>query len=297
MVIDQLAIRFPSPPHRPGNYHPYLYLTHHPASPIRSLGYRAAMIWLRAEAASSSHHRTITPPIILSPSHTQISRHGPGAQRLMTRVRNDCAHARTARLMEAEARMSREAWQYRVCFLLVAAYGEAEGRDADEFIQELHEIVLHNNDASESSKPSWGKIVYIRDLVDFDVTMSTSRGSSAQFINALKQLKRHSDPDEQRLRDRSPTKYYGRPPAQELALLCGRMFLEESDKIEKYVGGLPDMIHGSVVASKPKTMQDAVEIITELMDKKFRTFSECQTESKWKFEDTSRNTQNQQQQQ
>ncbi|GJU37592.1 putative reverse transcriptase domain-containing protein [Tanacetum coccineum] len=44
---------------------------------------------------------------------------------------------------------------------------------------------------------------------------------------------------------------------QELALLCGRMFLKESDKIEKYVGGLPDMIHGSVVASKPKTMQDA----------------------------------------
>ncbi|GKE90031.1 reverse transcriptase domain-containing protein, partial [Tanacetum coccineum] len=29
---------------------------------------------------------------------------------------------------------------------------------------------------------------------------------------------------------------------QELALMCARMFLEESDKIEKYVGGLPDMI-------------------------------------------------------
>ncbi|GJZ80656.1 putative reverse transcriptase domain-containing protein, partial [Tanacetum coccineum] len=65
---------------------------------------------------------------------------------------------------------------------------------------------------------------------------------------------------------------------QELALLCRRMFPEESDKIEKYVGGLPDMIHGSVVASKSKTMQDA-------------------TESKMKFEGTSRNTQNQQQQQ
>nr|GEX92391.1 retrovirus-related Pol polyprotein from transposon 17.6 [Tanacetum cinerariifolium] len=55
---------------------------------------------------------------------------------------------------------------------------------------------------------------------------------------------------------------------QELALLCGRMFYEEADKIEKYVGGLPDMIHGSVVASKPKTMQEAIEIATELMDKK-----------------------------
>nr|GFC36256.1 hypothetical protein [Tanacetum cinerariifolium] len=43
---------------------------------------------------------------------------------------------------------------------------------------------------------------------------------------------------------------------QELALLCRRMFSEESNKIEKYVGGLPDMIHGSVVASKPKTMQE-----------------------------------------
>nr|GFC05276.1 hypothetical protein [Tanacetum cinerariifolium] len=47
---------------------------------------------------------------------------------------------------------------------------------------------------------------------------------------------------------------------QELALLCGRMFFEESDKIEKYVGGLPDMIHGSVVASKPKTMQEAIKL-------------------------------------
>nr|GEW50612.1 hypothetical protein [Tanacetum cinerariifolium] len=55
---------------------------------------------------------------------------------------------------------------------------------------------------------------------------------------------------------------------QELALLCGRMFSEEADKIEKYVGGLPDMIYGSVVASKPKTMQEAIKIATELMDKK-----------------------------
>ncbi|GJY07282.1 reverse transcriptase domain-containing protein, partial [Tanacetum coccineum] len=61
---------------------------------------------------------------------------------------------------------------------------------------------------------------------------------------------------------------------QELALLCVRMFSEESDKIEKYVGGLPDMIHGSVMASRPKTMQDAIEMATELMDKKISTLAE-----------------------
>nr|GFA55570.1 hypothetical protein [Tanacetum cinerariifolium] len=75
-----------------------------------------------------------------------------------------------------------------------------------------------------------------------------------------------------------------------------RMFSEESDKIKKYIRGLPDMIHGSVVASKPKTMQEAVEITTELMDKKILTFAERETGSKRKFENTSRNTQNQQQQ-
>ncbi|GKC26815.1 putative reverse transcriptase domain-containing protein [Tanacetum coccineum] len=60
------------------------------------------------------------------------------------------------------------------------------------------------------------------------------------------------------------------------------MFLEESDKIEKYVGGLPDMIHRCVVASKPKTMQEAVEIATELMDKKIYTFADHQIENKRK---------------
>nr|GEX00816.1 putative reverse transcriptase domain-containing protein [Tanacetum cinerariifolium] len=43
---------------------------------------------------------------------------------------------------------------------------------------------------------------------------------------------------------------------QELALLCVRMFPEESDKIERYVGGLPEVIHESVVASRLKTMQE-----------------------------------------
>ncbi|GKE85783.1 hypothetical protein Tco_1559525 [Tanacetum coccineum] len=72
---------------------------------------------------------------------------------------------------------------------------------------------------------------------------------------------------------------------QELALMCARMFPEESDKIEKYVSGLPDMIHISVMASKPKTMQDAIEFPTELVDKKIHTFAEQQSENKRKQDD------------
>ncbi|GJR97522.1 hypothetical protein Tco_0269696, partial [Tanacetum coccineum] len=57
-----------------------------------------------------------------------------------------------------------------------------------------------------------------------------------------------------------------------------RIFPEESNEVEKYVGGLPDMIQGSVMASKRKIMQDAIEIANDLMDQKIRTFSERQAE-------------------
>ncbi|GJU12570.1 putative reverse transcriptase domain-containing protein [Tanacetum coccineum] len=79
---------------------------------------------------------------------------------------------------------------------------------------------------------------------------------------------------------------------QELELTCARMFPEELDKIEKYVDGLPDMIHRSVMASKPKTMQDAIEFATELMDKKIRTFAERQSENKRKQDDNQQQQQN-----
>ncbi|GJS04177.1 putative reverse transcriptase domain-containing protein [Tanacetum coccineum] len=82
---------------------------------------------------------------------------------------------------------------------------------------------------------------------------------------------------------------------QELALMCSRMFPEESDEVKKYVGGLPDMIQGSVMASKPKKMQDAIEFATKLMDQKICTFAGRQAENKRKLDDTSRNNQNQQQ--
>nr|GEZ35129.1 putative reverse transcriptase domain-containing protein [Tanacetum cinerariifolium] len=77
----------------------------------------------------------------------------------------------------------------------------------------------------------------------------------------------------------------------ELALMCERMFPEEAAKVERYIGGLSDMIHGSVKASKPQSMQEAIEFATEMMDKKMLTHAE----HKRKFDDPSRKNQHQQQ--
>nr|GEV52178.1 reverse transcriptase domain-containing protein [Tanacetum cinerariifolium] len=70
---------------------------------------------------------------------------------------------------------------------------------------------------------------------------------------------------------------------QVLTLMCSRMFPEESNEVEKYVGGLSDMIQGSVTTFKPKTMQDAIEFATELMDQKIRSLADRQAKTKGNF--------------
>nr|GEV53779.1 hypothetical protein [Tanacetum cinerariifolium] len=81
---------------------------------------------------------------------------------------------------------------------------------------------------------------------------------------------------------------------QELTLLCGRMFLEESDEIERYVGGLPEMIRGNVMSYELKSMQKAIEFANDQMDKNLHGISDRQAKNKRKFDHTSRNQQNQQ---
>nr|GFD05334.1 reverse transcriptase domain-containing protein [Tanacetum cinerariifolium] len=77
--------------------------------------------------------------------------------------------------------------------------------------------------------------------------------------------------------------------------MCEIMLLKEAEKIERYIGALLDMIHGSVKASKPQSMQEAIVFATEMMDKKMLTHAERQAEHKRKLDDTSRNNQHQQQ--
>ncbi|GJR07029.1 putative reverse transcriptase domain-containing protein [Tanacetum coccineum] len=84
------------------------------------------------------------------------------------------------------------------------------------------------------------------------------------------------------LKKKITDKYCLRTEIKKLKVELWELKVKESDKIKKYVGGLPDMIHGSVVTSKPKTMQEATEMAIEVMDKRIRTFDDRQTEDKRK---------------
>ncbi|GJT58155.1 reverse transcriptase domain-containing protein [Tanacetum coccineum] len=97
------------------------------------------------------------------------------------------------------------------------------------------------------------------------------------------------------LKKKMTNKYCPRTEIKKLEDKLWNLKVKESDKIKRYVDGLPDVIHGSVVASKPKTMQEAIEIASELIDKKIRTFSKCQTENKRKQDDNQQQQQNKRQ--
>nr|GFC35692.1 reverse transcriptase domain-containing protein [Tanacetum cinerariifolium] len=51
---------------------------------------------------------------------------------------------------------------------------------------------------------------------------------------------------------------------QELTLICTKFVADETEKIDKYVSRHPDNIYGSVKASKPKTLDETIELANDL---------------------------------
>ncbi|GJX85435.1 putative reverse transcriptase domain-containing protein [Tanacetum coccineum] len=83
---------------------------------------------------------------------------------------------------------------------------------------------------------------------------------------------------------------------QELTLICTKFVANETEKIDKYISGLPNNIYGSVKSSRPKTLDESIELANEFMDQKLRTYAERQTDNKRKAGDSSRNNHGHQQQ-
>nr|GFA36062.1 hypothetical protein [Tanacetum cinerariifolium] len=82
---------------------------------------------------------------------------------------------------------------------------------------------------------------------------------------------------------------------QELTLICTKFVANENEKIDKYISGLPDNIYGNVKSSKPRTLDETIELMNDLMDQKLCIYAE-RADNKRKTDDTSRNNHGHQQQ-
>ncbi|GKB16993.1 reverse transcriptase domain-containing protein [Tanacetum coccineum] len=81
---------------------------------------------------------------------------------------------------------------------------------------------------------------------------------------------------------------------QELTMMCTKMVLEEEDRVEKFIGGLPDNIQGNVIAAEPTRLQDAVRIANNLMDQKLKGYAVKNAENKRRLKANQRDNRSQQ---
>nr|GEV60478.1 putative reverse transcriptase domain-containing protein [Tanacetum cinerariifolium] len=49
---------------------------------------------------------------------------------------------------------------------------------------------------------------------------------------------------------------------KELALMCTKFLADETEKVDTYIIGLPDNIHGNVMSARPKTLDETIEAYT-----------------------------------
>nr|GFC05579.1 reverse transcriptase domain-containing protein [Tanacetum cinerariifolium] len=82
---------------------------------------------------------------------------------------------------------------------------------------------------------------------------------------------------------------------QELTLICIKFVANETEKMDKYIGELPENIYRSVKASKPKMLDETIKLANDLMNQKLCTYAERQTNNKRKADDSFRNNDGHQQ--
>ncbi|GJV31150.1 putative reverse transcriptase domain-containing protein [Tanacetum coccineum] len=76
---------------------------------------------------------------------------------------------------------------------------------------------------------------------------------------------------------------------QELTLIYTKFVANETEKVDKYISGLPDNIYGNVKSARPKTLDETIKLANDLMDHKLYTYAERQTDNKRKADDSSKN--------
>ncbi|GJX12809.1 hypothetical protein Tco_0204567 [Tanacetum coccineum] len=65
---------------------------------------------------------------------------------------------------------------------------------------------------------------------------------------------------------------------QELVVICPSMVPNTEKLLEAFIGGLPRSIEGNVTASKPQTLEEAINISQRLMDQR-RTYGKSCSKS------------------
>ncbi|GJX07179.1 putative reverse transcriptase domain-containing protein [Tanacetum coccineum] len=322
MVITTSQITFPT---TPGRYHLHHYLfttttvslqvlcyLHQLPSPIRRLAIELHLIY--------SPNHTVAPSSGTPPLHLLSTDHREDRPEILwDRVRsgviwremfrygittvgrdsedpaggtNRRAHARTARLIKTEDRMSREAWGDLWIVAQQSQIRELQSADhrrqtvITEMLAADHrrqKQLTEEQVVGETNYPEHRECTYPDFMKYQPLNFKGTKGvvKLTQWIEKMETVFRISNCSvENQIKFSTCT-------------LLGNALTWWNSHIEKYVGGIkPDLIHERVVASKAKTMQEAIEMANRvyvigriphfLLDRVFRLGDDRLTENKRK---------------
>ncbi|GKE75205.1 putative reverse transcriptase domain-containing protein [Tanacetum coccineum] len=77
-------------------------------------------------------------------------------------------------------------------------------------------------------------------------------------------------------------------------MMCTKIVPGEEDRVEKFIGGLPDNIQGNVIAVEPTRLQDAVRIANNLMEQNLKRYAVKNAENKRRFDNNQKDNRAQQ---
>ncbi|GJT29698.1 reverse transcriptase domain-containing protein, partial [Tanacetum coccineum] len=131
------------------------------------------------------------------------------------------------------------------------------GRGVVELIRwfEKMEIVFHINNCPEKSQVKYVTCTLLNSALTWWNSHKRTIGTEAVFSMSLRELMKLM------------TERF-----QELTMMCTKMVPEKEDRVEKFIGGLPDNIQGNVIAVEPTKHQDSIRIANNLMDQKLKGY-------------------------
>ncbi|GKG17692.1 hypothetical protein Tco_0371990, partial [Tanacetum coccineum] len=57
-------------------------------------------------------------------------------------------------------------------------------------------------------------------------------------------------------------------------MICTKFIANETEKVDKYISGLPDNIYRNVKSARPNTLDETIELANDLMGQKLHTYAE-----------------------
>ncbi|GJS23287.1 putative reverse transcriptase domain-containing protein [Tanacetum coccineum] len=151
---------------------------------------------------------------------------------------------------------------------------------------EKMETVFHISNYSEKSQVKYATCTLLNSALTWWNSHKRTIGTEAAFAMSWRELMKL-------MTENNDLAAYTQR-FQELTMMCTKMVPEEEDRVEKFIGGLPDNIQGNVIAAEPTRLQDAVRIANNLMDQKLKGYAVKNAENKRRLEVNQRDNRGQQ---